>query len=213
MPLPNVPGNVRTAPLVSFNPPTYGFPDKLMTHLRYHDTVILSSVAGAPVGYLFRLNSTFDPDYTGVGHQPLYRDTFASLYNHYVVTRAWGTIKCLNPSASPWIVGYNFDDDTSISGTINTLAEQNHSKKSILTPLTGSRSMVDFRFEWSYKDFLGIDPITSQAAKTSVGSNPDDVAILTIFGQDLVVGTTSLEIEVELYQEVFWTELTTPTQS
>ena len=73
--------------------------------------------------------------------------------------------------------------------------------------------MVTFKFEWSYKDFLGVDPIASQGAKTAVGSNPNDVAILTIFGQDLVVGTTSLEVEVELYQEIFWTELQTPTGS
>lgn len=36
--------------------------------------------------YTFRLNSTFDPDLTGTGHQPLGRDQFAGvLYNRYRV--------------------------------------------------------------------------------------------------------------------------------
>lgn len=35
--------------------------------------------------FIFNLNSTFDPNRTGVGHQPYGRDTLASLYNRYRV--------------------------------------------------------------------------------------------------------------------------------
>lgn len=34
---------------------------------------------------IFRTNSIFDPDYTGTGHQPLFRDLWASQYDYYTV--------------------------------------------------------------------------------------------------------------------------------
>lgn len=35
--------------------------------------------------HLFRANGIFDPDVTGTGHQPLYRDQVADLYTNYTV--------------------------------------------------------------------------------------------------------------------------------
>lgn len=37
---------------------------------------------------MFRLNSLYDPDYTGTGHQPLGFDQWASVYDKYYVRRA-----------------------------------------------------------------------------------------------------------------------------
>lgn len=36
---------------------------------------------------VFRLNSIFDPDYTGTGHQPFFRDMWASQYDYYSVIK------------------------------------------------------------------------------------------------------------------------------
>lgn len=56
--------------------PDYGYPDKLVTKLRYVDVVNLTA-AGITVGSnVFRMNSLFDPDLSGVGHQPMYYDQF-----------------------------------------------------------------------------------------------------------------------------------------
>ena len=48
--------------------------------------MIQRSPAATTDFYTFRLNSTFDPDLTGVGHQPLGRDQLAGvIYNRYRV--------------------------------------------------------------------------------------------------------------------------------
>lgn len=38
--------------------------------------------------YQFKINSTYDPDLTGAGSQPLGRDTWAAVYNYYKVLEA-----------------------------------------------------------------------------------------------------------------------------
>lgn len=38
-----------------------------------------------PAHQQFRLNSLYDPDYSGTGHQPYYYDQLAALYNYYTV--------------------------------------------------------------------------------------------------------------------------------
>lgn len=35
--------------------------------------------------HTFRLNSMFDPNYTGTGHQALFRDVFSGIYSRYRV--------------------------------------------------------------------------------------------------------------------------------
>lgn len=61
--------------------------------LKYTTTIALSSLANV---HRFRLNSLFDTDLTGVGHQPYGYDQLATLYNRYRVI-----------STSYSIIGYN----------------------------------------------------------------------------------------------------------
>lgn len=58
--------------------------NKIITSLKYSDTKSLSPGGGAAF-HTFRLNSINDPDYTGVGHQPLFHDQWAALYSSYRV--------------------------------------------------------------------------------------------------------------------------------
>lgn len=55
--------------------------------LTYVDQFDLSS-AGVAAVQVFNLNSLFDPDRTGAGHQPRYFDQLAALYGRYRVDRA-----------------------------------------------------------------------------------------------------------------------------
>lgn len=60
-------------------------PDRVLVAMPYGE-MIERTPGAATDFYTFNLNSTFDPDRTGVGHQPLGRDQFAGvLYNRYRV--------------------------------------------------------------------------------------------------------------------------------
>lgn len=68
-----------------------GFPDVQRTSLRYTDTINISSASYGAVT-VFRGNSVYDPDSTGVGHSPYYYSTLAQVYSKYKVYGS--TITC-----------------------------------------------------------------------------------------------------------------------
>ncbi len=206
---------VSNPPVVRYTPDVYGFPDRLLTKLRYSDVLTAVSTTGALNTYIFRWNSTFDPDFSGTGHQPLFRDTYASVYDQYAVVRASARIRFDNTSSSVgFIVGVVTDDDTTPSTTFQTLMEQSHGVQTSLTALAGSHSSHEFSVSWDASKILNIDPFSSETYKTAVGSNPTEISSLVMWSKPIDGSSTATcLITIELVQEVLWTELSTPTQS
>lgn len=62
----------------------------------FHHDVIQNGSAGGT--QFFRMNSIFDPDQTGTGHQPIMRDLWASQYDYYAVLQCDYTMRFYNAS-------------------------------------------------------------------------------------------------------------------
>ncbi len=61
-----------------------------LKYVENFSVIVATTVAGAQ---LMRMNSGFDPNFTGVGHQPYQWDQFAALYNRYrVLNTKWKVI-------------------------------------------------------------------------------------------------------------------------
>jgi hypothetical protein len=191
----------------------FGFPDRLETTLRYHMQTALNSTTGSIARQQFRWNSCFDPDFTGSGHQPMYWDQLTVMYDNYIVCSANAVIKFVNTSTVPFQVGIGTDDDTGSSSTLDTLCEQNHSKTTLLPPLSGSLSSVTFRPTWDYQTIIGDNPYSSQGAKTSTGADPSQISVLNTYAATVDASSNSCYVDVYLYQKVLFTELKTPTAS
>jgi hypothetical protein len=69
-------------------------PPRLKVPMRYGDliTVTNSGTVGTITNYVFRLNSVYDPDLTGTGHQPYGFDELMSLYTSFTVMSCSYTI-------------------------------------------------------------------------------------------------------------------------
>jgi len=182
---------------------------------KYVDTYALISSTGSTPKQVNSCNSIYDPDITGVGHQPLYRDTFAAIYDQYAVVscKIKATFNNLCATSS-FHVGAVMDDDSTSSTSVTTLMEQNLGKNLLLPPLSGSLSSRTITLNFDCKKHLGIDPYTSQTYKTSQGSNATegfDVIFWAAPADGATSGTVQLNVEMEYL--VLFTELATPTGS
>lgn len=63
------------------------FAQRYIARLKYTDSFDIPNQLGVPSPYVFRLNSIFDPNFTGIGHQPMGHDTLQTMYNRYRVIR------------------------------------------------------------------------------------------------------------------------------
>lgn len=79
-----------------------GFPEKVATKLHYIETITLNSASiGAYSRYVYRGNSCYDPNQTGVGNQPIQWDDFTTLYAQYCVTSSKIEITAINMEDAP----------------------------------------------------------------------------------------------------------------
>jgi len=92
----------------------------ITTCLQYNEVITLNPQAdnlgssGSNV-WVFSVNSCYDPDTTGIGHQPMYYDNYAQLFNRYRVNFAQITVTVINhavntetayqpPNAAPVVI-------------------------------------------------------------------------------------------------------------
>lgn len=193
----------------------FGFPDRILTKLRYDDVITLTSTSGSIGKQVFGMNNCFDPDVTGTGHQPLYFDQFSAIYNQYAVVKSKIKVRLAQELSSnkAMIVGIVGDDNGTTSSTFSTLMEQSHGNTKVLG-IGSADSLSYLSQKFHCKKMLTIDPYTSETYKTAIGSSPTeawDVLVWTI----TMDGTTTQTIRfiVEIQFTVLFTELKDVSQS
>lgn len=72
--------------------------DRQIVTLTYADTGTLNGGAAIAANYQYNLNSLFDPDRSGTGHQPGGFDQWANFYNRYRVFRVRYTVDFVSAS-------------------------------------------------------------------------------------------------------------------
>lgn len=65
------------------------FASEFVCKFRYAELVTLATTSSVNTAstYSYRLNSLYDPNYTGTGHQPYQFDQLTPIYNNYIVYR------------------------------------------------------------------------------------------------------------------------------
>jgi len=112
-----------------------GPPDEMRLILRYNQSPIVTSITGIGQSYLFRGNSIFDPDLSGVGAQPAYYPELQQIYFRYrvhacrcrlIITPTTNTttdcVLAALPTTSPMTV----------SVTLESLKAQNYVRKGMV---------------------------------------------------------------------------------
>lgn len=197
---------LRRKPRVLVNRALHPIPQRFITKMKYSEQFTTDSTTGA---YRFNLNSIFDPNQSGVGHQPYGFDTLATLYNRYRVISCGWRIQVnwqANQNAQPVLVGAIPANEVLTFSTLSELRENPRAKyinqnygaetmvlkgKSYLPSLVGrnkAQYMADDRY---------------QAVMTT---SPNELAILNVMtgpnGLD-TPGAATLQIVLEYTVEFF----------
>jgi len=168
--------------------PDYGFPDKLVTSLRYVDNITLTGGVGVIGSNVFRMNSLHDPDLSGIGHQPMYYDQICGAvgnapYSRYRVLGSTITVKytLLTAPASaatnigPVIVGLQTSSTNGLYATnAFALCEASGSRWTYIGDKAGGNNVITMKASYLPQRDLGLDPGDDTIAAQQ-GNNPSAV--------------------------------------
>lgn len=151
------------------------FPAKANYVLRYSDQITLNPAAGATSSYFFHANSIYDPDQTGVGHQPYGHDTLQTIYKEYVVDKAVITLVPTQFGNTVCTYGVRTCDD-GVGSSFHLIRETKGSK--LATTAVGARPL-SISSAYNRKKMWPVEKDTSAL----FGTNPQVDAYFQIFMQ------------------------------
>lgn len=182
-----------------------GLADKTMVKLKYCDKYNFSPNAGSITSQQFMLNSVYDPDYTGTGHQPMYYDNYAALYQKYRVHAYKIKISCIGITTGvPTVVTWKTNDSATVPSTsFSEMVEANRSKYCILSGFEGQNRGFIRQYQ-KIANIMGLKKLGQERDYTaSVGSNPSEAVYGTILVQPMnAASTCQVQVIVELTQYV-----------
>lgn len=178
------------------------FPDRAIIQLDYKDVITLStSTPGIANNYVFRINSLFDPDYTGTGVQCMGYDQWSMLYEKYHVSGLAYDFNCYTANTVPSnLCVYPTDNSTLVSTSVQDISMQPGASK--IVSITPDNSQCRLKGYCTPNSVLGL---TKSQYKDSVnysattGTNPSGVAFLHLCMQPMdETSSTSITVNVSL---------------
>lgn len=155
-------------------------PPALVRKLRYSDTVTVTP-STVPSNYFFSANGMYDPDVTGVGHQPMGFDQYMALYDHYKVLKSKITVEFLpaatNTQSDNVICAIYLDDDTTAITDIHAAIEQGNTAWKACTANSTKSTKLTKGFD--HKKMFADKKHSAQIVGAS-GGNPAEQAYFNV---------------------------------
>lgn len=178
-----------------------GLPLTKRVTMSYYESIGLQSSVGLPSTHSFNLTSIFDPDFTGVGHQPYGHDQWATFYRQYYVTGATISVKWANISANnvPHNVFVILDKDNTTDANMDTRMEQTRGRGT-KTLLVNTNNTKTTTVKYNAKAFHSIKNMADDhQLKALMSASPTLAAYAKIGIQPIDSVSSSLAI---IYGEV-----------
>jgi hypothetical protein len=158
-------------------------PSVYKAKLTYVDSQSISAVAGSLASYGYRANGMYDPNYTGVGTQPLYYDQLGAMYSKTRVTSAKITVELHNVTGVPVTFVCFPSMQNSTGAAIEVAQEQRYAKYGLLgiSGSPGCHRKLTFRL-----DIAKIWGITESGLRSEddftalIGGTPNNVVYFWI---------------------------------
>ena len=133
--------------------------------------------------YYINLNSMYDPDRSGIGHQPYGRDTFAGLYNQYRVIGCKYTVEVSSNSATLQIGTYVGNEQftyVAVGGDFNELKENPRARFVTQAPGGPIKRIHGYASCASILGRTKSQYMADEQTAAQVNNNPGENCVLTI---------------------------------
>lgn len=179
---------------------------KLMTKLRYAQVVAHSNGVADAGMYQFRLNSPYDPDYTGAGQQPPYYDRMATLYSSYRVLSAKYRVRSNYLSGTTQVLAaWTATVATSVSSLQAALCQTD--SQSIIIGAAAEPNTLSIQKWQPIAKIMGVERAeveTDSDYGALISTTPSKVAYLNLYCGNMSSTTTSTAqslVEITYYVE------------
>lgn len=193
--------------------PSSGLPNSVLMKHKYVDSYSVSTTTSCNA-QIYRLNSMFDPYYTGVGHQPFYYDQMTPLYNRCIVYGVKVEIKA-SCGTNQSVIGFKTQADTSAIASVSLALEKADVKYGLCN--AGGQAIYLSRY-YDINKLFGVSKQMVMNGEMDFShdsaNNPSRIWYLQIFAQHPDESTTSTsQYTVELTYYAKWIDRITQSQS
>lgn len=185
-----------------------GFPDRFRTTVIYSDLIQLNPLQPFR-NQVFRGNSLYDPDFTALGHQPLYFDQYMAIYERFRVLGSKIIIKVVNNSpGSSAIAVLHADTDPLAVVSFFPISEQPHTKISRFIPVS-ARLPVSLGMRKSSCEILGLSSaqIWDDDYSGTASGNPTKMWYYNVYVQTSdFTQNIQAQLEVTIHYDVVFSD-------
>lgn len=175
-------------------------PQRYITKMKYADFV-LTDTNGQ---YQFNLNSIWDPNRTGVGHQPYGFDTLASLYNRYRVISCGWRIQATGvggQATAPVQIAAIPANEVLLFANVSEIRENPRAKYIVQNPgaeavVLSGKSYIPSLVGRNKAQYMADDRYQSL-----VTTSPNELAVLNIVGATTFADTPAANIQFNIVLE------------
>lgn len=150
-------------------------PQKYTTKMVYSDNIVINAPSAFAADYVFSCNGMYDPNLTGIGHQPRGFDQLMLMYDHYVVIGAKIVVRFDNSqNTKPVMAGIMVLDRATPNTTILDWQETATCKKQFIQGSGGTSTGV-ITYSINPNKFLGRSkPLADPTLKGTTAANPTE---------------------------------------
>lgn len=186
---------LRPRSTVNVNNALQPIPQRYICDMKYTETVAMNLTNA--YSYAFNLNSIFDPNRTGTGHQPYGHDTLASLYNRYRVVKCSYTVQAFN-SANTVIVGAMPANELITFANTDEIMENPRTKWIVQSAGGGIKVLKGSVYIPSLVGRNKSQYMADDRYQAQTGTSPAELAILNLAGQSIASGDVTIDCVVTL---------------
>lgn len=190
---------------VNVNRSLQPIPQRYICKMKYCETNVSGALNGQ---YVYNINSVYDPDRTGIGHQPYGFDNLANLYNRYrVIKCGWRIESPLGDTDSPRSIHAIASNDPSITwGTASYIRENPRCKYITVVPGGTAKTLSGWVTMPSLTGRTTAQYMADDRYQAQVTTSPAEEALLYVFVSNVngnPLGNIPIQVTLEYTVEFF----------